>query len=181
MGHSATGRYGDGRDVHGLAAAWPPRVLERWRDVVATVLAAPPRTRAAAATENGAPVAMERILRDSDAARRLHGLARRHGLDEADVAHLWSRGGGESAAAWGAATVADVEKRLRAAVRLPAATRTHVRAQLVEAVARLPASARRARPATFLASEAGRRLVAAALGPRARSREAAWSTGPNGP
>lgn len=110
MGNSNTSRYADGRDLYHADAA-----VNRWmRSLVAQGIAAleagfvqaarRARTGSWATTRRAlthapAPVSMAprraagevaRLLLDAQAGPRIRRLARRHGLDDGDVAALWA-------------------------------------------------------------------------------------------
>jgi hypothetical protein len=143
MGGSQTGRHADGPALYGAAAVWPADWRARWdavRAEAARRFRAPGRVRAA----GSAGRSLRSVLAESGLEGVLRRLAKRHGVDEADVARLWSACDGGDARK----TTALVTQRLRLVrsleaaftaaarterLRVRAATRDHVRTLAVSA------------------------------------------------
>lgn len=160
MGNSSTARYSDGQAIHGAAAAWPTALRERWPTVVGTLLHDLGGQPTAAALARVAPADLKAVLRSAEARASLEGLARRHRVDEADVARLWT--GAKTASARRVQALIALEDRVRkVAGRLGATTRAQLRTQIVAALATAPPPDRPV--GQWWSTEEGRRVANRAL------------------
>lgn len=200
MGNSRTARYGDGKDVHGAAAAWPAALRQRWPEVVDHVSRAlgaePPAAMPAAAEARLAlpPSAVSLLLKDEPRMRIVERLARRWKADEAEVVLLWAAQRIEDVEdARDAVTsklrlLRDLESHFEAGVRrlkvtasgrLAGPTRLALRAHLLHCLASLPATRfpRPGRRSPWLTPEGAAFLERAARSPFGPARSASNDRG----
>jgi len=150
MGGSQTGAHADGPELYGTQAIWPADWRARWEQVRARTVGAfraPARLRATP----GRTRTLRATLSDAGLAGTLRRLSARHGVDEADVARLWSAvDEGDPRMAMRRVTerlrlVRSLESALESAasrerLRLRAATRDHVRTLAITAALALDGS-----------------------------------------